>query len=138
MVPGMVGLRYVVQILEIENNFVIYNNKDVWNKAIEAIRTKWPEPPLDGPLYVQDTPSVIADLVASATDGRDLIDNGPSLNGTWTEFIQCPSNVTWEKLPAGLCHCAWHGRVKANWKLSNNMLNSCPDKNECLGIFLRS
>ena len=49
MVPGIFELQYFAQVLDIEMNFAIYNNKDCWNAAIGAIMTKWPEPAFERP-----------------------------------------------------------------------------------------
>ena len=78
------------------------------------MRTKWPEPPLDGPPYVQETIGVIANPAKPVADGHGLIDSRSSCNGTWTEFTQCPSDAAHEKVLASRVHCAWYGRVKTN------------------------
>ena len=116
--------------------FVLMKCQTKYNlNAIEDIKTKYPEPPLDGPPYVQNTAGVAADPTSAPTD--ELIDNSRSLDGTWTEFIKFPSDATKEKVPSGIFHVAKHGRIKCNWKMNNTMLNSCPDKDECLRILSR-
>ena len=119
-VPGIVELGYIAQILDIETNFVVYNNKDGWNKPIDAIRTKWPEPPLDGPPFLKEPSGVIADTAGSSTDGPDIIDNSYSLNGTWTKYTQCTSNATQEQVPEGLTHCGWPNATQCTSMLRGN------------------
>ena len=107
-------------------------NKDGCNKAIDAIRTKWPEPPLDGPAFVRGPKGVHAITDGSSTTAQDIMDNSNSWNGDWTEYGPCPGGSTKEPVPQGLLHRGWHGRVKATWKLSNSMLNDCPNKHDYL------
>ena len=114
MVPSIVELQCIVQIWDIETSFVVYTYRAGCNKLIDAIRIKWPEPVLDRPPVISKQTCVVATTTGSSATEPDIIDNFYSLNGTWTEYIQCSSRITQEQVPQGLIHCGWHGRVKVH------------------------
>ena len=46
MIPALVEKRYIIQIWD-HNGTVIYHDKNGWDRSIEVMRLKYPEPPLD-------------------------------------------------------------------------------------------
>ena len=88
MIPAMVPNSYIVHVLDIETNFIVYHNPDGWNKAIEVLEIQYPEPPEDSkplpPLGFAADPNIHPQCNAQA---NDPVENDRSLNGTWTKFI---------------------------------------------------
>ena len=44
MIPYLVEKRYIIQVLDIQTGFVSYHNKLDWDRSIEVMRIKYPEP----------------------------------------------------------------------------------------------
>ena len=95
MVQAVVELKCFVQILVIETNFVIYNNKFGWQAAIDAIMTKWLDPTIEPhTATAAGTPGVLTVASSSATEEPEIIENSHSLNGSWIKFHDDPNGTT--------------------------------------------
>ena len=44
MILHLVAARYIVQIWDIDINFLGYHNPEGWTKAVDVLRAKYPEP----------------------------------------------------------------------------------------------
>ena len=84
MIPYLVPTRYIVQIWDIEINFLRYHNPNGCTKAVDVLRTKYPEPPLASTTL--PPPGFAADpntYPPSDNLGDGVIENNRTLNGVW-------------------------------------------------------
>ena len=126
MIPALVEKRYIIQICD-HNGTIIYHDKNGWDRSIEVMRLKYPEPPLDAKLF--PAPGFAADpsTYPQHAGPPPVLRHDDSLNGEWTEFVSDPSGATKSPIPFGLHHIAKPGRTKVNWALDAQTLNGTGD-----------